>query len=44
LLNTNFDAKAEMRRMQFNRIVSRLAQRKDAKSGERDLAIMQDLA
>jgi TonB family protein len=44
LLNTNFDAKAEMRRMQFNRIVSRLAQRRDAKPGERDLAIMQDLA
>jgi TonB family protein len=43
LLDTNFDTKAEMRRMQFNAIVSSLTH-KDSKPSERDLTTMQDLA
>lgn len=43
-LQTSFDAKAETRRMQFNAIVSHLAQRKAAKPSQQEIATMQDLA
>ncbi|HEY6987050.1 MAG TPA: TonB family protein [Bryobacteraceae bacterium] len=42
LAGTGFDSKAEMRRMQFNAIVSTLGRREGEKPSEHDVATMQD--
>jgi TonB family protein len=44
LLGESFDSKAEMRRMQFNAILSKLDRRKEEKPSEHEVAIMRDLA